>query len=126
MTDFQADFQTDIETGSGRRIGEVGFGQNLADRQANVGGGKMEKKEVMVTKHTLVYTLSLSSHHVQTFHTGWEAKVFLGLYFKPGKRMSMSWQYAAPVPISSIFPICDCRLPFTQASMSCLIIAHCH
>merc|ERR1719175_355266 len=34
--------------------------------------------------------------------------------------MSMSWQYAAPVPISSIFPICDCRLPFTQASMSCL------
>ena len=80
MTDFQADFQTDIqtdiETGSGRRIGEVGFGQNLADRQANVGGGKMEKKEVMVTKHTLVYTLSLSSHHVHTFHMGWD---FLGL-----------------------------------------------
>ena len=44
---------------SDRRIGEAGFGQNLADRQADVGGRKMEKEEVMVSKHTLVYTHSV-------------------------------------------------------------------
>ncbi len=34
--------------------------------------------------------------------------------------MSMNWQYAAPVHISSILEKCESRLLLTHASMSCL------